>query len=94
MTTLGADRPSRLRALMRGSGGLAVAILVMNVATYGFQIVAARALGPAAYGAVASLMALLLVVAVVQLGLQATAARRIAADARGRRPGSRRPCCG
>ncbi|HET9422774.1 MAG TPA: polysaccharide biosynthesis protein [Nocardioides sp.] len=79
MTTLGADRPSRLRALMRGSGGLAVAILVMNVATYGFQIVAARALGPAAYGAVASLMALLLVVAVVQLGLQATAARRIAA---------------
>ena len=65
---------------MRGSGGLAVAILAMNVATYGFQIVAARALGPAAYGAVASLMALLLVVAVVQLGLQATAARRIAAD--------------
>jgi O-antigen/teichoic acid export membrane protein len=65
---------------MRGSGGLAVAILVMNVATYGFQIVAARALGPADYGAVASLMALLLVVAVVQLGLQATAARRIAAD--------------
>ena len=79
MTALGADRPSRLRALMRGSGGLAVAILTMNVATYGFQIVAARALGPAAYGAVASLMALLLVVAVVQLGLQATAARRIAA---------------
>ena len=79
MTTLGTDRRSRLRALMRGSGGLAVAILVMNVATYGFQIVAARALGPAAYGAVASLMALLLVVAVVQLGLQATAARRIAA---------------
>ena len=68
---------------MRGSGGLAVAILVMNVATYGFQIVAARALGPPAYGAVASLMALLLVVAVVQLGLQATTARRIAADPEG-----------
>jgi O-antigen/teichoic acid export membrane protein len=77
---VGAERPSRLRALLRGSGGLAVAILTMNVATYGFQIVAARALGPSAYGAVASLMALLLVVAVVQLGLQATAARRIAAD--------------
>jgi O-antigen/teichoic acid export membrane protein len=77
---LGADRSSRLRALVRGSGGLAVAILTMNVATYGFQIVAARALGPSSYGAVASLMALLLVVAVVQLGLQATAARRIAAD--------------
>jgi O-antigen/teichoic acid export membrane protein len=59
---------------------MAVAILGMNVATYGFQMVAARALGPADYGAVASLMALLLVVAVLQLGLQATAARRIAAD--------------
>jgi len=80
VTLLGADRSSRLRALVRGSGGLAVAILTMNVATYGFQIVAARALGPSSYGAVASLMALLLVVAVVQLGLQATAARRIAAD--------------
>lgn len=80
VTTLGADRPSRLRALLHGSAGIAVAVLGMNVATYGFQIVAARALGPSAYGAVASLMALLLVVAVVQLGLQATAARRIAAS--------------
>lgn len=79
MTTLD-TRPSRFRALIHGSAGIAVAILVMNVATYGFQMVAARMLGPAEYGAVASLMALLLVVAVVQLGLQATAARRIAAD--------------
>ena len=62
-------------ALIHGSAGIAIAILVMNVSTYGFQIVAARALGPADYGAVASLMALLLVVAVVQLGPQATAAR-------------------
>jgi O-antigen/teichoic acid export membrane protein len=80
VTTVGADRSSRLRALLQGSAGLAIAILTMNVATYGFQIVAARVLGPSAYGAVASLMALLLVVAVVQLGLQATAARRIAAS--------------
>ena len=80
MTTLDAGRPSRFRALIHGSAGIAIAILVMNVSTYGFQIVAARALGPADYGAVASLMALLLVVAVVQLGLQATAARRIAAN--------------
>jgi O-antigen/teichoic acid export membrane protein len=80
VTTVGADRTSRLRALLQGSAGLAIAILTMNVATYGFQIVAARVLGPSAYGAVASLMALLLVVAVVQLGLQATAARRIAAS--------------
>lgn len=80
MTTLETGRLSRMRAVIHGSAGIAIAILVMNVSTYGFQIVAARALGPAAYGAVASLMALLLVVAVVQLGLQATAARRIAAN--------------
>ncbi len=80
MTTLETGRSSRMRALIQGSAGIAIAILAMNVSTYGFQIVAARALGPAAYGAVASLMALLLVVAVVQLGLQATAARRIAAN--------------
>jgi O-antigen/teichoic acid export membrane protein len=78
VTTLEA-RPSRLRALLHGSAGIAIAILVMNVTTYGFQMIAARALGPAEYGAVASLMALLLVVGVVQLGLQATTARRIAA---------------
>ena len=53
---------------------------VMNVATYGFTMIAARLLGPQAYGALASLMATLLVITVLQLGLQATAARRIAAE--------------
>lgn len=71
---------SRLLSLLQGSGGLAIAIVVMNVATYGFQIAAARRLGPEQYGGVAGLMALLLVIGVVQLGLQATAARRIAAE--------------
>jgi O-antigen/teichoic acid export membrane protein len=52
---------------------------VMNVTTYGFQMVAARLMGPATYGAIAGLMALLMVIAVLQLGLQATAARRISA---------------
>lgn len=70
---------SRLRALARGGAGIAVAIMVMNISTYTFQMIAARILGPAQYGGVASLMALLMVVAVVQLGLQATAARRISA---------------
>jgi len=64
-------------ATARGGGAIAVAMAVMNVATYGFQMVAARLVGPSAYGAIASLMALLMVVAVLQLGLQATAARRI-----------------
>jgi O-antigen/teichoic acid export membrane protein len=50
----------------------------MNISTYGFQIIAARILGPSEYGAIASLMAVLMVMAVLQLGLQATAARRIA----------------
>jgi O-antigen/teichoic acid export membrane protein len=68
----------RVRSFLRGSGALAIAIVVMNVATYGFQIIAARRLGPEQYGAIAGLMALLLVIGVVQLGLQATAARRVA----------------
>ncbi|WP_028658759.1 lipopolysaccharide biosynthesis protein [Nocardioides insulae] len=70
---------SRVRRLLRGSGLLAICVLVMNVSTYGFQIVAAHLLGPEEYGGVASLMSLLLVIGVFQLGLQATAARRISA---------------
>jgi O-antigen/teichoic acid export membrane protein len=58
---------------------IAVAMGVMNVATYGFTIVAARLLGPRDYGAFAALMGVLLVVMVASLALQATAARRIAA---------------
>ena len=53
---------------------------IMSVATYGFTMVAARLLGPRPYGALAALMASLLVIGVLQLGLQATAARRISAD--------------
>jgi O-antigen/teichoic acid export membrane protein len=71
------------RALPRwllGGSSIAVAIGLMNVATYGYTMVAARVLGPRQYGAFAGLMATLLVVSVLQLGLQATAARRISAD--------------
>ena len=64
-----------VRELLRGGAGIAVAMGVMNVATYGFQMVAARLLGPEAYGAIAGLMAL--------------AARRGGAPARA--PGDRRP---
>ena len=59
---------------------VAIAMAVMNLAAYAFTALAARLLGPKDYGALASLMALLLVIAVVQLGLQTTAARRISAD--------------
>lgn len=74
-----AHRPGGLRGLLRGGAGIAIAMAVMNISTYGYQLVAARRLGPTEYGAVASLMALLMVLAVAQLGLQATAARRISA---------------
>lgn len=73
-------RRSALRRLLDEGGAIAVAIAVMNVATYGFQMVAARLLGPSEYGAVAGLMAVLLVASVLQIGLQTTAARRISAS--------------
>ncbi len=75
--------PTKTRELpnwVRGGGAIAVAIAVMNVGTYAFTMIAARLLGPQAYGALASLMATLLVIGVLQLGLQATAARRIASE--------------
>jgi O-antigen/teichoic acid export membrane protein len=53
------------------------AIVVLNLCTYGFTIIAAHRLGPAEFGAVAALMGLLLVLNVVGLGLQTTAARRV-----------------
>ena len=46
----------RARARDRGVA-IAVAMGVMNVATYGYQMVAARALGPQDFGAFAALMA-------------------------------------
>jgi O-antigen/teichoic acid export membrane protein len=59
---------------------VAVATSVMNVATYGFTILAARIIGPSQYGAFVACLSLLVVIQVVALGLQATAARRIAVD--------------
>jgi O-antigen/teichoic acid export membrane protein len=73
------DHPTSGTSLRSGAS-VAVAMGVMNVATYGFTIIAARMLGPQSYGALAALMAALLVISVLQLGLQATAARRIAAE--------------
>ncbi len=63
----------------RGGSIIAVAMAVMNVTTYGYTILAARLLGPSSYGAFAAVMGLLLVLGVLQLGLQTTGARRIAA---------------
>jgi O-antigen/teichoic acid export membrane protein len=76
----GTMRSPASNSVMRGPGAIAVAMAAMNVASYAFTIVAARVLGPQSYGALASLMATLLVISVLQLGLQATAARRISAE--------------
>ena len=76
--------PLRSRSLASRSSGAArpwpSRCSCMNLALYVYTVIAARLLGPQAYGALAALMAVLLVVSVLQLGIQATAARRIAAD--------------
>ena len=74
------DLTAKASRSMRSEGVIAVAMAVMSLGTFGFQIAATRLLGPGHYGALGSLMNVLLVVGVVQLGLQATAARRIASD--------------
>ena len=63
-----------------GGVSIAVAIGVMNVATYVSTLLAARLLGPREYGGFAAVTGLLLVVGVLMLGLQTTGARRIAAN--------------
>jgi O-antigen/teichoic acid export membrane protein len=71
---------TKIQGFLHSGGSIAVAMAIMSVATYGFTMVAARLLGPRPYGAIAGLMAVLLVVGVLSLGLQATAARRISAE--------------
>lgn len=56
---------------------VAVAMMVMNVATYGFNLVAAWLLVPAEFGALTALLSLILMANVVALALQAAIARRI-----------------
>ena len=66
--------------LPAGSAQIAVALMVMNVSMYAFTMSAARVLGPTPYGAFVAVVNAMLIVSVLQLGLQATAARRISAD--------------
>ena len=74
---------------------VAVAIVVMNVATYGLTVAAARLMGPPGFGEFSAVMGILMVLNVLALGLQATGARRmaVAGDRAGssRRSGARRP---
>ena len=68
-----------VRRFANGGSGIAVSMAIMNVATYGFVILALRLLGTG-YSALGASLNLLLVISVGALGLQATAARRISAD--------------
>lgn len=52
----------------------------MNVAAYGFTVVAARSLIPREFGALTALLGILLVGNVASLGLQAATARRLAVE--------------
>ena len=70
----------RARDLLNSAGGIVIGTAVMNVCTFGFTVVAAGILDSRAYGAFFALLNLLMVVSVVNMGLQATAARRIVAE--------------
>ncbi len=59
---------------------IAVAMGVMNLATYGYTVAVAHLIGKGPFGAFSALMGLLMVVNVLSLGLQATGARRISSD--------------
>ncbi len=74
-------------ATLPGSAVVAVAIVVMNVATYAMTITAARILGPTAFGEYSAALGVLLVVNVVSLGLQATGARRVSVHGPDAAPG-------
>jgi O-antigen/teichoic acid export membrane protein len=66
----------RRRSLRRSALVLAAGMGVANAGNYGFNVVMAFVLGPAAYGALAALLALVLVGSVPGLALQAVVARR------------------
>lgn len=66
--------------MLTSASTVAVAMMVMNILTYGFNLVAARLLIPAEFGAITALLSIVLIANVVPLGLQSTIARRIAID--------------
>lgn len=63
---------------MTGGGIVAAGMLGMNIAIYGFNILAARMLATTELGAVTALFGVILVGTVSALGLQAATARRLA----------------
>ncbi|MCW2769934.1 MAG: polysaccharide biosynthesis protein [Aeromicrobium sp.] len=65
---------------MTGGTLVAAGMMGMNVAVYGFNVVAARLLIPREFGALTALFGIILVGTVASLGLQAVTARRLSVD--------------
>jgi O-antigen/teichoic acid export membrane protein len=65
---------------MTGGTLVAAGMMGMNVAVYGFNVVAARLLVPHEFGALTALFGIILVGTVASLGLQAVTARRLSVD--------------
>jgi hypothetical protein len=76
----------RSRSLPRDALVLGGGMAVANAGNYAFNVVMAFLLGPEAYGALAALLALVLVGSVPGLALQAVVARRVALAGWGRAP--------
>jgi O-antigen/teichoic acid export membrane protein len=69
-----------IAALGKESWLLFIALSVVNASNYIFHIAVSRVLGPAEYGALGSVLAILTVVSVPLAAIQATVARRIASS--------------
>ncbi|MER7250180.1 polysaccharide biosynthesis protein [Kribbella sp. NPDC000426] len=77
--TSGTTQPHAPRsAFLRSATVVAVAMAIMNVAAYGFTLIASRLLMPEQFGAITALLGLLLIGNVASLGLQAAGARQLA----------------
>jgi O-antigen/teichoic acid export membrane protein len=77
--TSGTTQPHAPRsAFLRSATVVAVAMAIMNVAAYGFTLIASRRLIPEQFGAITALLGLLLIGNVASLGLQAAGARQLA----------------
>jgi len=66
------------QATVAGGTLVAAGMMTMNVTVYAFNVLAARLLVPREFGALTALFGIILVGTVVQLGLQAVTARRLA----------------
>jgi len=66
---------SVIRRALSGSGVLLLTVMLVNLLNYGYALILGRTLGPTAYGAYASFIALFLILSLWPLTLQQVAAR-------------------